>query len=60
MVSGNVNYCSHMEISMKVPQKLKIELSCDPQYHSWAYTGKNVSTYYRDSCTLMFIERYSR
>jgi hypothetical protein len=45
-----------VKISIKVPQKLKIELPYDPSVQPLSiYPKESKSAYYRDTCTSMFI-----
>ena len=50
-VSGNVNWCSHYENSMEIPQKIKIDL---PHYLAIPFLG-----IYMNKKTLIKKDRYT-
>ena len=54
-VGGNINWNCHYEESMAVPQKIKIELTCDPTIPFLDIYPKELkSGSRRDTCTSVF------
>lgn len=59
-MDGNVELVYTMENSMKVPQKLKINLLYDPTNTSWMiYVRKELKTGYGEYIHLMFVHPFA-
>jgi len=49
---GNVNWCSpYGKTVRRFLKKLRAELPCDPQFHSWIYIKKTKTLIQKDRCT---------